>query len=155
MDLPQRLLEVEVRVLFLGGDAHVAAGVEAPALGLDLVQRRNLAQAGDVLVGTVGKVLGHQLGAALLCLGLLPAIETGDVGQEFDLLGFKLAVGAVDLGVDVAGVEEKDLVVAVGAGLAFVQEPEGAGQGYGVEKVGTDGDHDIHGAGFDELLADL
>ena len=44
------LLEVLVADLLARRDADVAAGVELPALGFDLGQRRRLAQAGDVAV---------------------------------------------------------------------------------------------------------
>ena len=40
-------------------------------------------------------------------------------------------------------------------GLALVEEPEGAGQRDGVEHVRADGDHHVHGAAFDELLAEF
>ena len=44
---------------------------------------------------------------------------------------------------------------AVGAGLALVEEPEGAGQGDGEEEIRADGDHDVHMAGADDLFPDL
>ena len=102
-----------------------------------------------------GEVLGQQVGAVVQVLGFLAPVEPDDVGQELDLRRGEVAVGAVDLAEDVAGVEEEHLVGAGGLALAPVEEPEGAGQGDGVEEVGADGDHHIHGAGFDELLADL
>ena len=40
-------------------------------------------------------------------------------------------------------------------GLGAVEKPQLAGNGAGVKEVGTDGDHHIHIAGLDELLADL
>ena len=54
-----------------------------------------------------------------------------------------------------AGVDEQDLVLAVGAALAPVEEPERDRQGDGVEEVGADGDDHVDGAVLDELAADL
>ena len=88
-------------------------------------------------------------------LGALAPVEPGDVGQKLDLRRGPVAVGAVDLAVEVAGVDEEHLIGAGGLALAPVEEPEGAGQSHGVEKVGADGHHHIHGAGFDDLLADV
>ena len=39
------------------------------------------------------------------------------------------------------------------SGLGPVEEPQLAGDGAGVEKVGADGDHHIHIAGLDDLLS--
>jgi hypothetical protein len=44
-------LEVLITDGLARGDADVAAGVEAPALGFDLGERGGLAEAGDVAVG--------------------------------------------------------------------------------------------------------
>ncbi len=62
---------------------------------------------------------------------------------------------AVDLPVDVPGVEEQNRILSRSAGLALVQEPKGAGEGDGVEHVGPDGDHDIDAADLNELAANL
>jgi len=43
-------------------------------------------------------------------------------------------VGAVDLMVDVAGVDEEDVVGALAVAFAFVEEPERAREGDGVEE---------------------
>ncbi len=64
-------------------------------------------------------------------------------------------MGAVDLAVDVAGVNEEDGVGARCALLAFIQKPQRARQRDGVEHVRADGDHHVHGTGFDQLLADF
>ena len=42
----------------------------------------------------------------------LSPIQPDDVGEELDLLGREVAVGAVDLPEDVAGVDEQHLVLA-------------------------------------------
>ena len=64
-------------------------------------------------------------------------------------------MGAVELAEDVAGVEEEHFFRAVGAGLALVEEPEGAGQGDGEEEIRADGDHDVHMTGADDFFPDL
>ena len=81
------------------------------------------------------------------------AIEADDVGEEADLRGRPVAVGAVDLPVDVAGVDEEHGVGARRLRLALVEEPQRAGQRDGVEHVRADGDHHVHGAGLDQLAA--
>jgi hypothetical protein len=64
-------------------------------------------------------------------------------------------MGAIDLSVDVAGVDEEHGVGTLrvfGSGLALVEEPQRAGQRDGVEHVGADGDHDIDRPRLDQLL---
>ena len=75
------------------------------------------------------------------------AIEADDVGEEADLRGRPVAVGAVDLPVDVPGVDEQHLVGARRLLLAPVEKPQRHRQGDRVEHVRADGDHHIHGAG--------
>ena len=55
----------------------------------------------------------------------------------------------------VPGVDEQHRVLARGAGLGLVEEPQRHRQGDGVEEVGADRDHHVDRAGLDELLADL
>lgn len=88
-------------------------------------------------------------------VGGFAAIEADEIGHEADLGIGPVAVGAVDLAVDVAGVDEEDGVGAGRLRFPFVKEPQRAGQRDGVEHVRADGDHDIDGAGLDELLADV
>ena len=78
--------------------------------------------------------------------GLLAAVETDDVREQLDLLGQEVAMGAVDLPVGVAGVEEEHRVLALGAALAAVEEPERHGQRDRVEEVRADRDHHVDGA---------
>ena len=48
-------------------------------------------------------------------------------------------------------VDEQHLVLSLGVALPSIQEPERAGQRHGVEEVGADRDHHIHGPRFDQL----
>ena len=66
-----------------------------------------------------------------------------------------VAVGAVDLPVDVAGVDEEHRVGARRLRFALVEEPQRAGQRDGVEHVRADGDHHVHGAASMSCLPDL
>lgn len=63
--------KVDVLVLDYGG-AGVSAGVEAPALFLDLRTGSDLAQAADVDVLAVGEVLLQQVAATVNGLNALP-----------------------------------------------------------------------------------
>ena len=45
--------------------------------------------------------------------GRLAAVEADEVGDELDLRGSEVAVGAVELAEDVAGVDEEDGVLAI------------------------------------------
>lgn len=82
-------------------------------------------------------------------------VQPHNVGDKGDSRLAEVAQGAVHLAVDVAGVDEQHRLLARAAELAPVQKPEGAGQGHGQEKVGTDGDHHVHGFGLDQLLTNL
>src|SRR5262245_47269069 len=127
----------------------VTAWVEAPALGLDLAEGRDLAQSRHInVVPGLAESFLHQREAALEHLGGFAPIEPYDVRQEFDLLGREIAVRPVDLAVDVAGVDEQHLVPAL-LGLATIQEPERAGQSHGIEEVRADRYDDIDRAALD------
>jgi hypothetical protein len=139
--------------LDLGAD--VAAGVEAEALLGDLREARDSAEAVDVGVVVVGKSVAEQLIGARRELGVLAAVQADDVHEELDLLVGELAVRAVDLAKDAAGVDEQHRVGALGARLATVEEPQRDRQRHRVEEVRADGDHDIDDARLDELAADL
>ena len=86
----------------------------------------------------------------------LAAIEPDDGGDVLQLLRREL----IDLArafhelADAAGVEHQHLVLAVG-GLVAVEVPQLARHGAGVEEAALDGDHHVHVAGLDDLLADL
>ena len=82
-----------------------------------------------------------------------PAIQPDDGGQIFDLPFRPLVERAIDDRVIIACVDEKHLVQQRFR-LALVEEPERAGQGFGVEKVVADAHHHIDVAGLDELFAD-
>ena len=56
--------------------------------------------------------------------------------------------------IDVAGVDHQYLVLQV-CGLAFVKEPQGAGQAAGVEELVANGHHHVDMAGLHQLLADV
>ena len=78
-------------------------------------------------------------------------MQAADDGDVLNLLRGELAVGAVDLGEDVAGVDEEDAVV----GLALVEEPEGGREGDGVEHVRRQGEHAVDEVVLDQGLADV
>jgi predicted MarR family transcription regulator len=59
VQLLKALAEVMVRFASFR-DAHIPARIEAPALGLDLVDRCHLAEAGHIGVSAVEAVLGQQ-----------------------------------------------------------------------------------------------
>ncbi len=62
MDLAQGFLEVEVFIHFLGGDADVAAGGEAPVVGFDLLQVHQFDQAFHVAQFGFGEAFGEPVG---------------------------------------------------------------------------------------------
>ena len=64
-------------------------------------------------------------------------------------------MGTVDLPENIPGVDEEHRPILFGLWLCPVEEPESAGQGYGVEEVRTDTDEDVNRTGLDELLPDL
>ena len=82
-------------------------------------------------------------------------VEADEVAEKADLRGRPVAVGAVDLPVDVPGVDEQHGVGARRTGLALIKKPQGAGERDGVEHVRADGDDHVHGGGLNELFADF
>ena len=80
-------------------------------------------------------------------------IKTDDVGEKSDLRFGPVTMGAVDLAVDVTGVDEEDFVFAGRLALAAVQEPERAGKRNRVEHIRPDGDHYIYRVRFNELFS--
>ncbi len=72
---------------------------------------------------------------------------------------FKLPFGpfvesAVNYGIIIPGINEQHLV-PVFLGFCLIKEPEGARQGFCIEEVVADTDHDIHMTCFYEALADI
>lgn len=152
-------LEVLVAQRFAGFDAHIAAGVEGPALGLDFRQRGGLAEPGYVGIGHALPEDFPEFAFGLFPserkVGCLAPVEADNIREKTYLRFRPLAVGAVDLAVDVAGVDEEDGAGPDGLRFSPVQEPERAGQRHSVEHVGAHGDHRVHGPTLDELPADV
>ena len=72
--------------------------------------------------------------------------DDGDIGN---LLVAELAVRAVDLGKDIACVDEQNAVI----GLALVEEPQGRRQRDRVEHIAGHGEHAVDQVGLDQRLA--
>ncbi len=68
------------------------------------------------------------------------------------MLGREVVNLAGDFAVNVAGVEHQHFVFER-CGFGTVKVPQLAGHGAGVEEVGSDGDHHVHIAGFDQFAA--
>ena len=64
-------------------------------------------------------------------------------------------MGAVYLAEDMTSIQEQYLIISLCSFLAFVQEPQCAGQSDGVEKVASDRCHHINHPILDELFADV
>ena len=96
---------------FAFGHAHIAARIQAPALRLNLLQRRHFAQAQYIGIFAFGEVLLHHGFAAVGRFDFLAAIQPHDVGDELDLFWREFAVRAIDLAVEMAGVDEEDGVL--------------------------------------------
>ena len=138
VDFAQGLFEVEVFVLFLGGDANVAAGGEAPVVGCDLLHVHQLDQAFHVAQLALREAAGEPVGlfpevadlfqlldgdAAGFVGGLAGAGEVLGVGSRI-ALRFIRATGYVSDFVDEAGGEFVDEIglfdeVAAGFGKGF------------------------------------
>ena len=110
-------LEVFVAHGLAGSHAQVTAGVERPALRFNFLERGRLAQAGHI--GIRGLRAEHLLqlhlglGTALGVVQRLAAVQPHHIGNEADLRGRPVAVGAVHLAVNVAGVDEQDGVLSI------------------------------------------
>ena len=120
--------------------------------GLDRLVRRHpqSVETGLAFIEHPAAVARHQVEEALG----LAAVEPDDGQEVLLLLRAEVVDLAGDLAVDVARVDHEHLV-AVRLRLVPIEEPQLAGHGAGVEEVGADGDHDIHIAGLDQLLAHL
>ena len=62
------------------------------------------------------------------------AIESDNIGQEFQLLGGELPMGATHLLIEVSGINEQHFVMSIGVAFRFIEKPEGTGQGDGIKK---------------------
>src|SRR5947209_17974727 len=89
------------------GYANIATRVEAPALRSNFVESCNFTEARNIRVDPIGKVLGHEGSAVVIGLDWFATVEARNIGQEFDLFRRKLAVCAIDLPVNMAGIDEQ------------------------------------------------
>jgi len=64
-------------------------------------------------------MLLQQLSAAVQVLGCLAPVEAGDIGQVFHLLRRPVAVGAVNLPINMTGVDKENFVGPLGLLLAL------------------------------------
>ena len=78
-------------------------------------------------------------------------VELADDGNVLDLLVGKLAVGTINLGEDVPGINEEDPVVSLG----LVEEPERGRKRDGVEHVRRQRQHGVDEVLLDQCLADV
>src|SRR3990167_6471575 len=78
-------------------------------------------------------------------------VQFANDGNVLDLFFGKFAVGTVDLGEDVAGVDKQDLVVSFG----LVEKPQGGRQRDRVEHVGRQGEHAVNQIVVDQVFADV
>lgn len=102
--------EILIAYFFARCHAYIAAGVERPALRFDIFQSSCLAQARHV---SIFRFLAEDLLdlrpgliATKSKVNRLASIESNDVGDETDLRERPVAVRAVHLPVDVAGISE-------------------------------------------------
>lgn len=135
--------------------ADVTTGVEAVTVFGDLLDGCHFAQAGDIGIGVMRKNFGELFRAAVAVFRGFAAPQTGDVGDKLDLRGDVVAVGTVDLAIDMPRVDEQDLILAGGPALALVQKPKRARKRDRVEHVRADGDDYIHQPVFDHAAADF
>ena len=84
----------------------------------------------------------------------LIAIQPNNGVQVFQLPLAPFVQRAVHHGVVVPGVNKQHLIPQ-GFGLALVEEPQGTGQGFGVEKVVAHTDHHVHMTGLHQSLPDI
>ena len=123
------LFEVLVAQRLARCHTHVAAGVQRPGLGFDFFEGGGFAEPWNVFVfwifdcrfpirvGATSKNL-QKLSLSFATpkceIGRFPSIEANDVGQKTDLCFGPVAVGAVDLAVYVARVDEEHGVHTIG-----------------------------------------
>ena len=109
MSFFQTFFEVEI----VGGSfgyADVATGVDAPALGFDFREGGYFAKSWYYRRRGRWGMSPVCCGAAIVSFDGFAAVEAYDVGEKFDLVGGEFAVGAVELFVDVTGVDEEDFI---------------------------------------------
>ena len=104
------------------------------------------------ILGSLGLVLLFFITINLLWF--FASVEPNDVREGLYLLLGELSVCSVDLVKYMAGIDEEDFVFALCALLSFVEEPQRAGQGNGVEEVRADRHHD-NDTVLNDLLPDL
>src|ERR1700730_15988652 len=105
------------------GDAHIAAGVQAPILRGYFLASGNFAQTWHVPVLFLGKRLGHPCTAALLRLDYFSAPEPDDVAEKLDVVWVEHPVGPRNLTKQISGIDEQHLATSWSLHLAFVEEP--------------------------------
>ena len=136
--------------------AHVASRVQAPALRLDLVDRRHLAQARHVdVASSAGKLLLHQwLGCPASTSGSSPRYSRAMFARNSIWLGVKSRC-ARSIWRKMCRASMNSTLSRRSLRLAPVEEPERAGQRHRVEEVGADRDDHIDRPGLDQLAPDL
>ncbi|MNV85817.1 hypothetical protein D3C71_1797990 [compost metagenome] len=78
-------------------------------------------------------------------------MQAGDERDVLDLFVAQLAVGAIHLSEDVAGVDEQHLLIR----LALVEEPQRGRQGDCVEQIGRQREHPVDKVLLDQRPADV
>jgi hypothetical protein len=159
IQLFQILLKILITHRFPGRHADIPAGIERPALGLDFLCLCCFAKSGDIRIFWL---FTEYLFDLFLCfivanriVELLPAIELDEIGHKAYLAGCPVAVGAIDLAIDMAAVDEEHGVGTGGFGFSAIKKSEHTGERDGIEHVGPHGNHHIHGLIFDQLLPQL
>src|SRR6266481_10199288 len=117
--------------------------VQTPALGFNFSNRCHLAESGYVGILPVRKFLLEQGFTAKNCLNFLSAIQPHYLCKKFQLFRRKISVRAINLPIDMAGVDKKHLVLSWCLFLSAVQKPQRARKGNCVEEIRPDGDHDV------------
>ncbi len=84
----------------------------------------------------------------------MATVEPDDGGEVLELFRGKVVNLARHLPVDVPGIQHEHLILTLG-GLRLVEMPELTRNRPRVKEVGADRDHDVHGAGLNELAAHL
>ena len=124
---------------------------------LNFLQRGCFAQAGHIGIGGLLAKhlfdLGRSSIAAKRDVQSFAAIQAHQVGDETSLRIRPVAMGAVYLAVNMAGVDKGHGVGAGRLGFAFVEKPQGHGQSDGVKHIGAHGHHHVNRLGFNQLLA--
>src|SRR5207244_2086727 len=94
-------------------NSDVASRIEAPALGFDLTQSRNLAKSRYIDVLSLWEVLLHQLLTSVYGCKVFVAVEPCNIGNELDLLRREVLMCPVNLPENVASIDEENFVFSV------------------------------------------